>query len=258
MLALLVSVTPADQLWAQDTPISAEQLVTAAERVRSFVPRDQFDAPPAGPAWNSRRFSYTVEPVGWGTDRQPCAGLPTWDYSNGQLSISARPAFVNPFNFSGQFRSAGNAGRATQITDLNLYSITCQQSPIEEVQAANALGAQFSVRRWTDEAVGIFDTGKFDPKWKVYWHAQLDGAVARDLTRNLRIRVSGSLQAWPNGKMIICGTDDSPPTITKPTARTRKICGFNGRPDHIEFLNSATGQVLFEVARKPASQPSPR
>ena len=256
--ALLASLLSSEPLWAQSAPISGEQLVAAAEQVRTFVPRDQFDEPPAGPAWNGRRFSFTVEPVSWGPASHPCTGLATWDYRNGQLSVSARPEFVNPFTFTGQFRGTGRSDRGRQIVDLNLYSITCQQSAIEDVQATNAFGAQFRVRRWTDSAIGIFDTGDFDPKWKIYSHTQLDGAAARELTRNLLVRVSGTLSTWPNGGMIICGTDNSSPTIGTPTARTRNICGFNGRPDHVEFLNTATGHVLFEIARKPASAPGER
>ena len=106
---------------------------------------------------------------------------------------------------------------------------------------------------WTEDAVGIFDTGSFDPKWKVYWETQVEGALAREISHNLLVRISGSLQAWPNGSMIVCGTDQSDPTVTTPIDRKRKICGFNGRPDHIEFLNAATGHLLFQIARKPSS-----
>jgi hypothetical protein len=251
-VALLAGVMPAERLWAQNEPISGEQLLSAAEQVRNFVPRDQFDAPPSGPAWNGQRFSYTVQPAGWGPGQPPCAGLPTWDYQNGQLSVSARPQFVNPFTFTGQFRGSRASDRS-QIVDLNLYSIRCQQSALEDVAATNAFGVQFPVRRWTEDAVGIFDTGSFDPKWKVYWETQVEGALAREISHNLLVRISGSLQAWPNGSMIVCGTDQSDPTVTTPIDRKRKICGFNGRPDHIEFLNAATGHLLFQIARKPSS-----
>lgn len=250
--ALAIAALPAASA-AQDNPLTGEQLSDAGKQVQAFVPKDQFDTLPDAPAWAGRRFSYTVKPTGETDGSRACTGLPSWYFVAGKLSLSARPQFINPFTFTGQFRTQGKQAGRSLSSDLNFYSISCKQSPVELVEATNALGAHFPVRKWTDQAIGIFDTGRFDPKWKIYWTKDVEGAAARELSRNLLVRISGTLHAWPNGRMVVCGTDRSSPTITSPVDRAREICGFNGWPDRVEFLNAATGEVLYAMTRKAAS-----
>ena len=254
---LLLTATWRGVAEAQTTIISGDQLVEAAEAVSRFKPRDQFDAAPAGPAWAGQRFTYTVKPVNWSSGTLPCSGMPTWSYREGTLSIRASSAFINPFAISGQFgRPASGKRKADFMVDLNLYSITCRQDPVQTIEASNAFGAKLAVAQWADHAIGVIDTSQYDTKWRVYWNGAVEGAVARDLANHLAVRVSGTLQAWPNGRTILCGIEHRGPRISSPTDLTLEVCAYSGRPDTIEFVNAATGQTIYEVRREPlSSQP---
>ena len=76
------------------------------------------------------------------------------------------------------------------------------------------------------------------------------GDAARQLTQNLRVRVSGTLSDWWPGTSMLCGKSGSPPTIDLPLDSTLDICMVRGRADHLEVFNAVTGEVLYSATRR--------
>lgn len=248
-VVLLAAPPPAG---GQTSLLSLDELKAAAEQVRAFAPKDQFEAPPPGPDWQGRRFSYVVEPVQRTPEgRHGCSGFPEWSFGNGSLSIAARPESVLSYKLAGSngpifpgMRTINKSGQ------LLLYSLDCVRDDQETYTATNAFGAQLPVSRWTEHVIAIADTDPMDFKFRTYWNKTMSGDEARSLTLNLRVRGTGTLGAWPGGRSIVCGTTNRSPTITSRTDKTLEACIFRGRIDALEFFDSTTGQTLYSVSRK--------
>lgn len=233
--------------------LSGDDLEVLASRVRSFAPRDQFDMPPALPSVAGRRFSYTVTPLERGPDNLICDGFPSWGFwpQDGRLEVGATEGTGIKSDFaSGSSRmfptGQGISDFGTMVT---FRSFRCQKTRLGSYTATNGFGAQFTVERSREVVTAIGGFAMPDTSWRTYWTTQVSGDAARQLSRSLRVRISGTLTDWAPGRPVLCGRNVSTPSMRRPYEETLDLCLFNGRADLFEVVDSRTGEVLFSSPR---------
>lgn len=235
--------------------MTTEQITALAERVKNYTPRDQFDTPPAQPSVAGKRFSYTVTPLQVGPNNMICDGFPTWGYvaSDGKLDVGMTGGFALSYQMDGKtgrlFPSA--VASVEKNAELTFHSLTCRKVREPNYTATNGFGAKFEIHKETDVVTAIAEFGsQTDSHWHTYWETQVSGDAARQLTQNVRVRISGTLSDWWPGTAMLCGKSSMPPTIDLPLDSTLDICMMRGHADRVEVLNAATGEVLYSATRR--------
>lgn len=242
--------TPADNRGA----MIGDELEALARHARAFSPRDQFDASPAMQSVNGKRFSYTVTPLQTGPDNVICSGYPNWGYwpQDARLEVSAGLGTGIKSNFAGKTEGRmfpSTPGVSEFSAFVTFHSLSCEKTRLPSYTATNRFGAQMTVFKSREVVTAVGEFGMPDTKWKNYWTTQVSGEEARQLSRNVRIRMSGTLRDWAPGKPVLCGRKSSAPTTQLPYDETTEICMFNGRPDLFEVLDARTGKVLHASRR---------
>jgi hypothetical protein len=232
--------------------LTPEQLQSMADRIRSFAPRDEFDVQPALPSLQGRRFSYTVTPLRRGPDNLICAGFPSWGYwpQEGRLEVGG----TESLGMRSDFRSGNSAmfaadseGRSPFVT---FRALRCQKTRLPNYTARNGFGAEFDISATRETVTAIGDFGDINTSWRTYWSAQTTGDAARQLSQNVRVRVSGTLSDWAPGRPLFCGTSHRLPTVDLPIDDRLSICLFRGQADLFEVIDARTGAVLFSSPRQ--------
>lgn len=232
-------------------PVTETELDAIALRARTFHPRDEFDAAPNLPSMEARRFSYTVSPLRTGPDNVICDGFPTWGYwqQDGRLEIGA----TESLGMRTDFRSgtsplfASDAGGRSPFVAFR--SFRCQKTRLSSYTATNAFGAEFEISASREIVTAIGDFGDIDTSWRTYWSAQIAGDPARQLSQNVRVRLSGVLSDWAPGRPVVCGSAHDLPRADFPFDKTLEICMFRGQFDLFEVLDARSGEVLFSSPR---------
>lgn len=227
-----------ERVAAVDPALTLADLTAAAQVVRAYKPRDQFDSPPKQQAFVGRIFELNLTPRETGFDRG-CGAFPTWRYEapKGELEISAAPGFV----FGGDVRPAG-ALPVPDTVQVNSLSFACQRTAQSPAQATNGFGAVTTVRRSLEESLSIStaDLSTNEP----YLTAKLDGPAARDLVKAARVRITGALGEWRPGQVIVCYSDKHEATFELPFERTVRDCMFNTTWIKFELVDQRTQAVL--------------
>ncbi len=237
---------------AASQPVTAAELDAIAQRVKSFRPRDEFDAPPSSPSMEGRRFSFTVTPLRTGPDNVICDGSPTWGYwqQDGRLEVGATEALAMKADFrsgSAPLFASDAGGRAPFVT---FGSFRCQKTRLPSYMANNAFGAQFEIFPSREVVTAIGDFGDVNTSWRTYWSTQISGDPARQLSQNIRVRLSGVLSDWGPGRPVVCGTKRDRPRADSPFEESLEICLFRGQFDLFEVIDARSGEVLFSSPRQ--------
>lgn len=235
-------------------PMTGDELETLARRVRAFKPRDQFEAPPKLESVNGKRFSYVVTPLETGLGNVICSGYPSWGYwpQDSRLEVSAFLATGMESDFKGKtggrlFPSANGYDPYREL--LTFSSLKCQKTRLESYTATNGFGAQVEVFKTKEFVTSIAAFEIPETKWKTYWTHQVSGDEARQLSQNVRVRMSGTLKDWAPGKPVLCGKKNSSPDTRRPFDDATEVCVFNGRPDRFEVLDARNNAVLYSSSR---------
>lgn len=232
--------------------MTATELEAIAQQVRRFVPKDRFDAPPKLESLAGRRFSYTVQPRERGLRNEICDGYASWGYwpADGKLEVGdtegmeiksdLKSATGTIFPESGAYRSD---------PFVSFRSFTCEKKTLPSYTATNGFGAAVDVFPTSETVTAIAHAGSSDTEWRTYVSLKADGEEARTLSRNVRVRVSGSLDDWAPGKPVLCGVSKSRPTTDRPWETTLDACLFKGRVDLFEVIDARDGRVLYSNKR---------
>jgi hypothetical protein len=235
------------------TVMTGDELEAIAKRVRSFVPRDQFDTPPSLPSVTGGRFSYMVMPLERGPSNLICDGYPSWGFwpQDGRLEVGATEGTGIKSDFStgaGRMFSTGQ-GMSDFSTMVTFRSFRCQKTRLPSYTATNGFGAQFTIEKSREVVTAIGGFAMPNTSWKTHWTKQVTGEAARQLSRDVRVRISGTLVDWAPGRPVRCGTKVRTPTTRLPYDETLDICLFNGSADLFEVIDARTGEVLFSSPR---------
>lgn len=234
--------------------MTGDQLAALAERVRAYVPRDQFDTPPQMASVAGKRFTYVVIPLQTGPDNAICRGFATWSYWANDQRLEVAQSAGSTISYGIRSKNGplfpSEVARVGHNSELTFDSFTCRKIKEPGYIATNGFGARFDVKKETDIVTSIASLEPITHSfWRSYWTTQVAGEAARELSKNIRVRVSGSLDDWAPGKTVLCGTEVSSPTIDLPQESTLDMCMFKGRADHMEVINGQTGEVLYSVSR---------
>ncbi|MDB5713592.1 MAG: hypothetical protein JWO15_989 [Sphingomonadales bacterium] len=234
--------------------IGPDQLAPLATKARSFKPVDQFDTTlPSGVSLDGKHFSYTVAPLPRGPNNSICPGFPSWGYwpEDARLEVGADfgLALTDTFTKHGEQTFANLPKKSGGIATIEYYTFSCDFKKLPSYTATNAYNAEFTIDRTKQTVTAVANFDYAQRPWKVAWSTKITGDAARQLTQNLRIRISGILEDWAPGTPVICGTDAHNPSIISPTDDTVDLCLIKARTDHLEFFNAVTGEVLYSATR---------
>lgn len=235
-------------------PLSLEDLNAFAEEARNFKSRDQFDFAPPQRSLAGVRFSYVVEPMP--LDQKPCSGYPDWSFQAAQGKLNV--GWYSGTLFTTQLRGAGGPIFPPNLRDrgrseLTYRAFTCRTTKLPSYTATNALGAAFTIEKSVDTVAAIAD---FVPMTLARrppssWEAAVTGDAARLLSRNVRLRVSGTLNDWAPGKSVVCGAQRLEPRITLPIDRTTEVCLIRGQITLVELFDQTSNRVLHSQSYGP-------
>ena len=261
-LLSIVTLTP---VYAQDTnleppSIGIEALTNTANLVRSFEAKDEFDTPPNASSLTGRRFSVDVDPRKRGPSNSICDGFPSWGYfsSLGKYEVSFTPAriLVGYLNtpFSAAFTNTSNGV-------LNFTSFTCQKINGGSYRATNAFGAVTTVERRKDVVIAFSDVGDTRSNMvdvlsvgnKRYWSSAISGDLARKLSVSVKVRISGTIDRWPNGQNILCGMDKKEAKFDWPYEETVDACIFRTKGLTFEVIDTRTNDILNSMKANQAN-----
>jgi hypothetical protein len=134
-------------------------------------------------------------------------------------------------------------------TFVTFHSFRCQKTPLPSYTATNGFGAQFTVEKSREAVMAIGGFAMPATSWKTYWTTNVTGDAARQLSQNVRIRMSGTLADWAPGRPVLCGTKVTTPSTRLPIDETLELCMFNGKADLFEVLDTRTGAVHYSSPR---------
>lgn len=227
-------------------PLGLEELSALAEEARNFKPRDRFDTPALQRSLAGLRFSYVVEPIP--IEQKPCSGFPDWSFQAAQGKLTV--GWYSGTLFTTLFRGASGPVfppnlRDRRRSEMTFRAFSCRTTKHPSYTATNAFGAAFTIEKSVDTVAAIAD---FDPMTLARrppssWETAVSGDAARLLSRNLRVRVSGTLDDWAPGKSVVCGAQRIEPRLALPIDRTTEICLIRGQITLVEVLDQSTSSV---------------
>jgi hypothetical protein len=234
--------------------VTGDQLSIIAESVRQFIPIDSFDTPPPSPPLAGKRFSYVVSPLETGPNNVICTGSPRWTYrpQNGELDIGYSAGSLPSERIMVRNKPVFSSAEPSLQKDrsLDLVTLKCAKSRPPSYVASNGFGAQREITREDEIITSIAASGSnFHREWKGYWSTSATGDAARTLLRNLRVRVSGTLEDWAGGRSVVCGSYTTTPTVSFPFEKMTNACLFKGKIDQIEIFNIITGDVIHTASQ---------
>lgn len=249
-LIIVCTILLSQGVYASDTEapvtgnaaLDASALAAAAQLVRSFKPKDQFDSPPAQKALVGRSFALELTPRESGINRG-CGFFASWSYdaSKGELEIAAMPGIV----FAGDTNPSGAFPDMQPTDQLNPVSFICQRVAQSAVKASNAFGAVTNVQRSSEESLSFSTANVISGANKPYWTTHIEGQEARDLAKAVRVRMKGVLGEWRPGQVIVCYREKSEATLDLPFERTTRDCMFKTEAIRFELVDSRTQSVLY-------------
>lgn len=241
-LVTIMGIAIANSAPAQEV-LTATRLEELANRARAFHPKDEFDTAYGLPSVSGKRFVYTVEPARMDPDKRTCKGFPIWAYlpQKDQLEVGLNKWSESSTILSGSRSATGSKTYATFDT------FVCKKVSLPSALVTQELATKTVVRE-TITAIGDLS----DPYtgWKTYWITKASGDEARQLSKALRIRVSGSLVDWKPSQPVLCGIRASVSTRESAQGDTLDLCMFKGKADLFEVLHTRTGAILFASPRR--------
>jgi hypothetical protein len=215
-------------------------LAAAAQVVRSYIPKDQFDSPPAQKTLVGQPFAIELTPRESGFN-SGCGSFPSWSYdaSKGELEVGVTPNMVSASDTSPTGAFPGLQG----ADYLNSVSFVCQRVAQSVTKANNAFGVATNVQRSAEESLFFF-TAYQGPN-QPHWTAHVEGQEARELAKAVRVRIKGVLSEWRPGQVIVCYSETFEATFDYPFERTTRDCTFKTESFHFEIIDSRTQSVLY-------------
>ena len=232
--------------------VSSSEINSIAKKVRSFSPKDEFDAPPAQTSLSGREFMIDVQP--WGSKAPPvaCFGYPMWSYeiANRTLYVSTGKSDLMLNTFPSR-QGAITKKPASDIwgEKIQYFASDCTRADLPGYTASNAYGAEFRIEPTLQTITAIADALPKGSEWPDSFTIQTSGEEARSLVPNLRVRFSGILADWKPGVGVACGSKRDSPTAGSPYDRRLDLCLFNGRIIRIDLLDARSGKVLQSLTR---------
>lgn len=231
-------------------PLTREELVTGARQLQAWKPRDQFSAPPGGPQFAGRAFSYAlpISPRVSQLSLAVCSSLPHWGYNAAlqELEVNFPEGLASPLG-----ASADNDAVLSKIEQgggnyVHFLPLVCVAREGASYRAHNALGAETTVfsSRETSIGVGYADVLSNDRLGFFSLKVAMSPDVARVVTKNLRIIVTGEIGNWLPGISLVCGRDIGRPTFNSPFDNSQSACVYRATVTKIEVVDGMTGQVL--------------
>jgi hypothetical protein len=216
-------------------------LVAAAQLVRSYKLKDQFDSPPAQKALVGRSFTVELTPRESGFN-SGCGFFASWSYdaSKGELEVGATPGMV----FASDTTPAGAFPNVQQTDHLNSVPFVCQRIAQSVAKANNAFGAVTNVQRSAEESLSFSTPDIIAGPNKPFWTTNVEGRGARDLAKAVRIRIRGVLGEWRPGQVIVCYIEKTEATFDLPFEVTTRDCMFKTEEIRFEIVDSRTQSVL--------------
>jgi hypothetical protein len=216
-------------------------LTAAAQLVRSYKPKDQFDSPPPQKSLGGRPFALELSPRESGFNKG-CGFFASWSYdaSKSELEIGEMPEIV----FAGDTNPSGAFPNMQPTDQLNPVLFVCQRVAQSLGKASNAFGAVTTIQRSAEESLSL-STSNIGRVNKPYWTVHVEGQEARELAKAVRIRVKGVLGEWRPGQVIICYRQNTEATLDSPFARTTRDCMFKTDEIRFEIVDSRTQSVLY-------------
>jgi hypothetical protein len=237
--AILVGTAPAGaQTKADPSLVSIATLRAAAEKVRTFRPKDQFDSPPDMSALVGRRFEVETAPRATGPANQICPGTPMYSYDHPTLSI-----MYNNQVLLGNFDIDVDTSDGNGLGFFNTYAFDCAVSAGRSYVGSNAFGASAVVSVQNDRFLA-FASARALPSQEDTWEQTATPSVARDLARSVRVRVRGTVGKWTNGQPVECGTYVDEAKIDYPYEERQSGCFFKADIDSVDAIDSRTGNTL--------------
>ena len=245
--------------------LDATQLNAIADSIRNYAPKDQFDQPPKPPELSGKRFSYELQPIDDDSNTPRCEGWPNWTYDTqkSQYFVQSGIGSVDP----SRLRSANGPGiQLSPIKNISrpaiLYlTFACNKRYLPSYTASNAYGATIEIKRITEQFTAIGFPGYWmsdgSDIWEHpnFWVKAAVGDEARHLVANVRLRISGTLNSWPDGRTLVCGPlEPYTPSFKFPYDVKSNMCVFAGVPEQLEFIDASNGEVLYATHIKRASK----
>jgi hypothetical protein len=243
MLVAMQSITSA----APQKAVSLTEINALAAKVRTYKPKDEFDAAPSQPTWAGRPFVLTLSPK---PSRMACFGSPTWSYSaeTQTLYVSPGGSDLGLAGFRGKQGVISKVAGEEWGRPVRYFATACERINLPSYTATNAYGATFNIDPTAQIITAIADD-PIKPAWPEAFKLQISGDAARSLVEHLGIRLSGTLRDWKPGVAMACDIRRDGPTATSPYDRTRNLCIANGRIDRFAVIDKRTGHILHAQDR---------
>ena len=226
--------------------VSKAELIRAAEAVFSFVPKDQFEATPSGTELSGKSFVIVRDVNVSRKFRRRCLGGATWYYKPGSTKFSfyyGRRVLLRDYPIGELTASVVLYGLSTKVA---VFELKCKFTDGGSYTASNRMGAKVTVYVGVAKFIVLaFKTTAFYYGAGNYPGITLAPNAARKLSKTLRVRITGTVGIWSNGKTILCGKRTHAPTMDIPIKITLDACFINARIDRVTFFDSSTGKVLF-------------
>ena len=243
MLVAMQSITSA----TPQKPVSLAEINALSAKVRTYKPKDEFDAAPSQPTWAGRPFVLTLSPK---PPRMACFGSPTWSYSaeTQTLYVSPGGSDLGLAGFRGKQGEISKVPGEAWGRPVRYFATECERVTLPSYTATNAHGASFNIDPTAQIITAIADD-PIKPEWPTSFKLQISGPEARNLVDHLQVRWSGSMRDWKSGVAMACDTRRDGPTMSSPYDRTRDLCVANGRIDKFEVIDARDGRILDSQAR---------
>ncbi|MBY8821044.1 hypothetical protein [Sphingomonas colocasiae] len=238
-----MSLAVTSSAMAQEANI--DSLIAAAREARTFLPKDQFSAPPPGPNVKDQALVLLMKVSPNGPSVGNCYGSPWWKYdvSSGTLSIYLPPEAVITRNF----RQSETRPPFSDISGVFLEAVAleCSSRRLPNQVMENAFGATVSVARTAVTFIGIAQPNATLQSLEL--HVPMAGERVRALVGNLRVRLRGQMEEWRPGQSLRCGITEKDASMESSWAVKTSACLYRASFTSFEVIDQSNGSVVGEL-----------
>jgi hypothetical protein len=243
LLLFAASTAAATPIPTRPPDLDLAALISVAEKLESFQPRDAFDDEPETGSVAGKSFAYEIAPHPYREGSIACNGEPEWSYDRqtARLTVNSNVGFV----LKESYRPTTVHTLAPTRFGYTYYAFRCIHKSLESYEATNALGAKITVATYQDRTLAVATDMAIDDDWQSSWEASLASEDARALVPHLRVRIRGVLADWSPGVAVVCGSSDLSPTIDRPIENRVDLCLYKGKIQQFEVIDGRNVNVLY-------------
>jgi len=213
------------------------QIHQAADRIRHFHARDEFDGLP-NLAIAGRAFSVDLPIRSLFT---ACPGSAYYSYDPSSQKLTVRYADTTLVS---EYFAVGHGGPSPDYHAMpRVFSLSCVSGSGRPYVGSNAFGVSAVVSVDTERFDALADQTSQGYAMSTSWETTMEPDAARALVKGAHLRVQGTVGEWGHNAPVYCGMNYMGATISDPSELTQDGCFIAVNITGIDLIDAAGKEI---------------